>query len=150
MHFSFRSCILYFIYFILDFMHWHFTWQLQVNMTCDTVWYVTCHFTGQYHLRCYINFSWLNHPVTLRKYFVPPGSVHRDLFTPLIGVRHPRVNMFINLLLCGPASNSSAKAITASCLKWAECHPFGYKISTPFGHKSLKSFLSTSQELKMF
>ena len=55
------SCI-----FILNFMHWHFTWQLQVSMTCDIVWCVTWHFAGQCALRCHLNFPLFNHPVTHR------------------------------------------------------------------------------------
>ena len=47
-------------------------------------------------------------------------------------------------------TNSSGSVITASYSKWTKCHTSGYINSTAFGHKSLKSFLSTSQKLMQF
>ena len=46
--------------------------------------------------------------------FAPSGSLHRDLFTPPIGVEHPSDNIgHTSPGSCTPASNCSASVITA-------------------------------------
>ena len=48
-------------------------------------------------------------------YFAPPGSVHRDVFTPSIGPKHPSDTIVHKSPgNCSPASNISASVSTAS------------------------------------
>ena len=51
-------------------------------------------------------------------WFAPPVYVHRDLFTPPIGVKHPSDNIIhAHPGNCSPASNSSGSVMTASYSK---------------------------------
>ena len=89
------------------------------------------------------------HLQVLKRCFASPGSAHRDLFKPPIGVKHQSDNtVHISPGYHSLASNSSACVITPSYSEWTKCHSSGYINSTPFGHKSYKSCLPTSQQLK--
>ena len=117
---------------------------------------ITTHSTGilPYHQLPLVRtfyFKAQNHLYVLQMCLTPPGSVYIDLFALPIGVKHPSKSIVhTSSGNCSPASNSSASDITASCSKWTKCHFSGYITFTPFGHKSFKSCLLTSQELKVF
>ena len=53
------------------------------------------------------------HLQVLKRCFAPPGSIHRDLFTPARCVKHSSDNIIQTFPgNCSPASNSSASVIT--------------------------------------
>ena len=87
------------------------------------------------------NPSWV-----LKRWFAPPGYVHRYLFTPPISLKYPSDN----IVHMSPGNCSPASVIKASYSKWMKCHTPGYINYTPFDHKSFRSCLLTSQELKTF
>ena len=73
----------------------------------------------------------------LKRCFAPPGSLHKDLFAPPIGVKHPKDNIVHTFPgNCNPKSNSAAGVTIASHSKLTKCHTSGYINSTAFGHKS--------------
>ena len=101
------------------------------NITTYSTWILPCHempsvrpfyFKVQIHL-----------PV-IKRCFACPGSVHRDLFTPPICVKHPSdIIVYTSSDNCSPTSNNSSRVTTASYSEWIKCHSSGYINSTPFG-----------------
>ena len=82
----------------------------------------------------------------IERCFSPPGSVHGDLITPPIGMKHQSDNIvYTSPGNCSPASNSSANFIIASCSEWTRCHSSGY--ITPFPSVRNHSNL-VSQQIK--
>ena len=58
------------------------------------------------------------HLLVLMRYFEPPGSLHTDLLTPAIAVKHLSDNIVhTSPGNCSPASNSSASVMTGSYSK---------------------------------
>ena len=81
------------------------------------------------------------HLQVLKRCFAPLESVHRDLFTPTIGVKHGSDNTSPGSY--SPASNSSASITTAAYSSRTKCHSSGHINSTHFGHNSSKFCHST-------
>ena len=111
---SFRSCV-------LDFRHWWSTWQWQVSMPCDTVWGVTCHFSGHYDLGCHINL-YITQPPDSNWCIVWEGQVHIWMQWPLIITnRWPsrcKVSYVLKILL---VSNSKLSGkISVKLENWCE------------------------------
>ena len=76
------------------------------------------------------------HVYVIKRCFALPGSIHRDLFRPTMGMKHPSDNIVhTSPGNCSPASNSSASVITPSYSKSTKCHTSSYINSTPFGQK---------------